>query len=411
MDNRMIANRVSDQIRTKRILREGKTDLRSLHVHNGHIQYNKELRESGQHLSVYKDGFWKTEFISDSKQNLKQSNKSRLRNKSDSYNDFIDLLYSISSNYPSYIKDITIQWMARFMQENVKNDNSSSRTINENHQHLFITIFTKSGIQCSSGISKNDKEYFSKAEVFYLMESLLLRSKHDYQKPESLENQNFLILNGAASLLIQKLLGQNLELQQSVKNHDFPILHPTMNLHDRVSDKDLFVSYKHDQEGIRARDKTLINSGLIVNNMDIQQTITNPDYELFSGNARASSISESSIPRMRNIELMPGTISLDEAKSTFDKGFIVTCGSANSRISYENDYFWMEIEHATDLKGEKCYRFAISGSIKKSLKNIIPLNDAQYVLSNFSNSKGQSVPVSSSSPSLILSGVDIIKLY
>lgn len=169
-----------------------------------------------------------------------------------------------------------------------------------------------------------------------------------------------------------------------------------------VTLRDGFVSgegfgvYKFDDDGVSKKSTVLIERGVLKGFLHSLVTASRMGVEP-TGNGRASGFGYFPIPRMSNLSLEPGDLSVGELLETVKKGLLVK-GCNGGEVSTTNGNFVFSASRAylvengevvAPLKG-----VVLSGNALSTLKNVSGVGKfLEYTKGGFCGKAGQSVPV------------------
>jgi len=320
-----------------------------------------------------------------------------------------------------------IAWEASYtmrrVDESIEGTLENSVKINEEHEHLLLRIQDARDGGHSIVTGQVTGTLASEINVDKVA-TLVTELEEELAKERNFRSiapgvMPVIFARDVATLLIHELIGHMLEenitqlqvLTTDVEN--FPVMQDSINVRDVAGSNGSFVRLVYDQEGRRAKDITLIERGKVINRIG---TIMSSKLSSRStpGCARAATIVDPPMPRMRNLILLPGESSFDEVAAQFQCGICASRAASGAILIPQQDLFWIEIENAQFIEsgelGSFLHPIAIMGSIREFLTTMLPLNDAPYTLQGFCSKAGQSIPVSMTSPSVYIPKAEIVPM-
>jgi len=156
-----------------------------------------------------------------------------------------------------------------------------------------------------------------------------------------------------------------------------------------------------DDEGVIARDVTLIENGILRNFLHSRETARHFNVEP-QGNARAFTFSDEPLIRMRNTAILPGKSKLDDMIASIDDGYyLVKTGNGQADTTGE---FMFAVELGYEIKkgkiGKAIRETTISGVAFEMLKTVDMISDDMYWSSSGFCGKKQPMTVSMGGPAI-----------
>ena len=156
-----------------------------------------------------------------------------------------------------------------------------------------------------------------------------------------------------------------------------------------------------DDEGVIARDVTIIENGVLKGYMHNRETARHFGHEP-SGNARAYLFSDEPLVRMRNTAILPGTDKLEDMIASVGDGYYLTqTGNGQADLTSE---FMFSVNMGYEIKNGKLGRAirdtTISGVAYDLLGSVTMLSDEMTWLSSGMCGKKQPMPVGMGGPAV-----------
>lgn len=156
-----------------------------------------------------------------------------------------------------------------------------------------------------------------------------------------------------------------------------------------------------DDEGIQAKDVTIIENGILKHYMHNRESAAFFNTEP-TGNARAFAFSDEPLIRMRNTVILPGTSKLEQMIESIDDGYFFT-KTGNGQADSTGE-FMFGIDMGYEIKNGKLGRpirsTTISGVAFEMLKTVTMLSDDISWVSTGMCGKKQAIPVGMAGPAI-----------
>lgn len=388
--------------------RKGKTQLKSLSLVNGDVRRGECLLREGIFTAVNHDTCWTYSFFQNSEYH---------------YEDTIHTgkLIEICGDLSSLIVDRSVNWEAEYSMRRIEEtiDGLEGIVEIEEENEVLLLRFKRDVYPhavVSFQVSGTQRSPINRDKVISLATEVNEALSVAETAISSYSGLMPIIFTGDASaLLIHEVLGHMLEEPVTASNkQQFPIMQSTVRVSDLAGSEESYVQMIHDQEGSIARDILLIDGGKRVANMYTKMSSTALLSKVFTGHARATSIADLPITRIRNLELAKGELSYLGTVNSCRDGILVSRASSWAGVSLERNFFWIEIEAGRRIingeVGQELTPLAITGSLRRLLETMVPLDDSLYTLSGFCLKNGQFVPVTTTTPSVFVSDAEVIAL-
>jgi TldD protein len=161
-----------------------------------------------------------------------------------------------------------------------------------------------------------------------------------------------------------------------------------------------FGSFPYDDEGVRARPKTLVKGGVLTEFINSRSTASKLGLEP-NGGCRAQDFSSRPIVRMSNTLLMPGDMRFEELLEGIDMGVYVK-GSRGGQVDTAQGSFQFNAQEAYLIEkgrvGPVLKDASLSGSILRTLSDMDGLGNEMGRVGVGFCGKGQWVPVGDGGP-------------
>ncbi|KAA0005173.1 MAG: TldD/PmbA family protein [Thermoplasmata archaeon] len=165
--------------------------------------------------------------------------------------------------------------------------------------------------------------------------------------------------------------------------------------------KNAFGSIPYDDEGVKARCKTLIKDGVLTEYILNRETAKKLGLDYSNGGARAQSFAYRPLVRMSNTMILPGDHSFEELIEDIKLG-VFAKGTKGGQVDVVKGNFQFNTQEAYMIENGEITKllknFSLSGEILDTLKNIDALGKEMQIGDPGFCGKGQLVPVGDGGP-------------
>ena len=162
-----------------------------------------------------------------------------------------------------------------------------------------------------------------------------------------------------------------------------------------------FGSIPYDDEGVKARCKTLIKDGVLTEYILNRETAKKLGLDYSNGGARAQSFAYRPLVRMSNTMILPGDHSFEELIEDIKLG-VFAKGTKGGQVDVVKGNFQFNTQEAYMIENGEITKllknFSLSGEILDTLKNIDALGKEMQIGDPGFCGKGQLVPVGDGGP-------------
>lgn len=331
-----------------------------------------------------------------------------------------NLAASLKSSIKALLKrglDCWVQYSQRYVDEVVTTIDGHQSCYQESYVLIMVRLTAcgpRGPVTVNGQIAKRGQEPWYPEDLAQLGTNLLARIEEVKLRDEPPSGSFPLILDSSiGAILAHEIFGHGLEadfvlegrspftgkLDEQVTQHGVTVL-------DRGNVPWGFARYDCDEEGTGASRTVLIEDGHLVNLIHSRKT-AHEFYCSPTGNGRAGGIDESPIPRMSNLQVLPGTASLQEVLKDIRVGVYAEGALGEAYFFPERGVYWVEAESGYLIEDGVITRplssIAITGTVAELLRNLVVVRgDNSDTLPGFCLKRQQYVPVDVQCPPLYI---------
>ncbi|RLF30657.1 MAG: TldD/PmbA family protein [Thermoplasmata archaeon] len=179
------------------------------------------------------------------------------------------------------------------------------------------------------------------------------------------------------------------------------IANDVVGIVDDPTIENAFGSIPYDDEGVKARCKTLIKDGVLTEYILNRETAKKLGLDYSNGGARAQSFAYRPLVRMSNTMILPGDHSFEELIEDIKLG-VFAKGTKGGQVDVVKGNFQFNTQEAYMIENGEITKllknFSLSGEILDTLKNIDALGKEMQIGDPGFCGKGQLVPVGDGGP-------------
>lgn len=410
-------------------LRYGITVTSSLKMENGQVTYSTTQRKHGFFAKARIQDEWGDRFVpaidpKNGSEALRLAVKAArgFRQESNDKISEVDLcpgvpedghlLTSLKSSIESLLNR-NYQYQVEISQQHIEEDAVTTDGHQSSYQEsygiimiMFKTHFSRKTTTAVNGqITKRGQAPWQPGDITRLGETLITRIEEGKSRGEAPVGSFPLVLDpNLGSILAHEIFGHGLEADFVLENKSFF----ANKLNKQVTGQGVtvldcgnflwgFVGYDCDQEGSSATPTMLIDNGYLRNFIHSRETAFKFGCQP-TGNGRAGSIASITIPRISNLQVLPGATSLAEMVRNINFGVYANRALGEAFFFPERGLYWVEAESGYLIEKGVITRplssFAITGTIGELLEHLLVLREeASQTLPGFCLKRQQYVPV------------------
>ncbi len=327
---------------------------------------------------------------------------------------------SLKSGIKALLKrglDCRVQYSRRYVDEVITTIDGHQSCYQESHVLIMVRLAAcgpRGPVTVNGQIAKRGQEPWYPEDLAWLGTNLLARIEEVKLRDEAPSGSFPLILDSnIGAILAHEIFGHGLEadfilesqspftgkLGEQVTQHGVTVL-------DRGNASWGLVRYDRDEEGTGASRTVLIEGGYLVNLIHSRKTAHEFDC-LPTGNGRAGGIDKSPIPRISNLQVLPGTASLQEVLKDIRVGIYAEGALGEAFFFPERGLYWVEAESGYLIENGVITRplssIAITGTVAELLRDLVVIRVDDFdTLPGFCLKRQQYVPVDVQCPPLYI---------
>ncbi len=330
------------------------------------------------------------------------------------------LTVSLKSGIKALLKrglDCRVQYSRRYVDEVVTTIDGHQSCYQESYVLIMLRLTTcgpRGPVTVNGQIVKCGQEPWYPEDLVQLGTNLLARIEEVKLREDAPGGSFPLILDSnIGAILAHEIFGHGLEADFVFEGSS----HFTGKLDEQVTQHGVtvldcgnvswgFVRYDRDQEGTSASRTVLIEDGRLVNFIHSRKTAHEFDCSP-TGNGRAGGIDEPPIPRMGNLQILPGTAFLQEVLKDIRVGVYAEGALGEAFFFPERGLYWVEAESGYLIEDGGITRplssIAITGTVAELLRDLVVVRvDDSDTLPGFCLKRQQYVPVDAQCPPLYI---------
>lgn len=313
--------------------------------------------------------------------------------------------------------DCRVQYSQQYVDEVVTTIDGHQSCYRESYLLIMIRLTAcgpRGPVTVNGQIAKRGQEPWYPEDLARLGTNLLARIEELKLRDEAPSGSFPLILDsGIGAILAHEIFGHGLEADFVLKGRspftgklDEQVTQYGVTVFDHGNAPWGFVRYDYDQEGTGTSRTVLIEDGHLVNLIHNRKTAHEFDCSP-TGNGRAGSIDEWPIPRMSNLQVLPGTASLQEILRDIRVGIYAEGALGEAFFFPERGLYWVEAESGHLIENGVITRplssIAMTGTVAELLRNLVVVRvDDSDTLPGFCLKRQQYVPVDAQCPPLYI---------